>query len=332
MSEYFLAWWNVENLFDTEDSPNRSDKLKRALGNELNGWTEAILDTKISQLSKIILRFNNNTGPDVLGVCEVENKPVVERLVNRLSSLHERTYKVIHADTSDERGIDVALIYDSKRLEIERDQDNNELVFSHFILKRVATRDLLQVSFKTKPKGNRLVVIGNHWPSRSAGQYESEPYRMVAGETLSYFLKRILEVNNEEDGKTGIIVMGDFNDEPHNRSITEYALATTSMLKVRKSEKAPRLYNLMWPIMAQGLGTFYYDNFPNFLDQFMISKGIAMSHKMSVTDNSVRIITYPEMMAGEYNVPVKFGRPSDNSLKVSGFSDHFPISVTLNEI
>lgn len=332
MSEYFLAWWNVENLFDAEDSSNRSDKLKRALGRELKGWTKAILDKKIAQLSKIILRLNNNTGPDLLGVCEVENKPVVEKLANSLASLHQRSYKVIHADTSDERGIDVALIYDSKRLEIERDQDHKELVFSHFILKRVATRDILQVNFKTRPNGNRLVLIGNHWPSRRGGQYESEPYRIVAGETLSYFHQRILEQNKDEDGKTAIIVMGDFNDEPHNRSITEYALATTSMLKVRLSKEAPRLYNLMWPTMAQGIGTFYFANFPNFLDQFMISKGIAMGSKISVTDNSVQIITFPEMIAGKYKVPVKFGRPSDNSLNVNGFSDHFPISVTIKEI
>lgn len=266
MSEYFLAWWNVENLFDIEGSPNRTDKLKRALGKELKGWTKTILDKKIAQLSKIILRLNNNKGPDLLGVCEIENRPVVEKLVDSLAILHERSYKIVHADTSDERGIDVALIYDSKKLEIEKDQDNNELVFSHFILKRVATRDILQVNFKTIPNGKRLVVIGNHWPSRRGGQYESEPYRILAGETMSYFYQRILEKNMEEDGKTAVVIMGDFNDEPHNRSITEYALATTSILKVRLSKEAPRLFNLMWPIMAEGRGTFYFENFPNFLD------------------------------------------------------------------
>lgn len=331
MREYFIAWWNVENLFDTESSPNRTDKLKRALAKELKGWTNSILEKKIAQLSKIILRLNNSRGPDILGVCEVENKPVVVKLANSLASLHDRSYKVIHADTSDKRGIDIALIYDSKKLEIERDQDNNELVFSHFILKRVPTRDILQVNFKTVPNGNRLVVIGNHWPSRRGGQYESEPYRIVAGETLSYFHQRILEKNKDEDGKTAIIIMGDFNDEPHNRSITEYALATTSILKVRLSKEAPRLYNLMWPTMAQGRGTFYYENFPNFLDQFMISRGIALEGKISVTDDSVQIIAFPEMMTGKYKVPVKFGRPSDKSLNVNGFSDHFPISVTIKE-
>lgn len=332
MSKYFVAWWNVENLFDTEDSPNRSDKLRRTLGKELKGWSKAILNKKIDQLSKIILSFNNNRGPDILGVCEVENRPVVDRLVDSLSILHQRSYKVIHADTSDERGIDVALIYDGKRLEIEKDHDNKELVFSHFILKRVATRDILQVNFKTKPNGNRLVIIGNHWPSRSGGQYESEPYRMLAAETLSYFHKRILEENKNEDGKTAIVVMGDFNDEPHNRSIIEYALSSTSKLRVQESTTAPRLFNVMWPLMAQGVGTFYYNGFPNFLDQFLISKGIVEGNKIRFRYDSVQIIAYPEMITGKYNEPVKFGRPSNDDLDLKGFSDHFPITAIINEI
>jgi hypothetical protein len=101
------------------------------------------------------------------------------------------------------------------------------LVFSHFIVKSEATRDILQTNFITKNsiRKRRLVLVGNHWPSRSGGQYESEPYRIVAGETLSYFHKRILEENSEEDtnnnnnGDISILVMGDFNDEPFDRSV-----------------------------------------------------------------------------------------------------------------
>ncbi len=208
------------------------------------------------------------------------------------------------------------------------------MIFSHFIVKREATRDILQVNFKTKPLGNRVVLIGNHWPSRSSGQYESEPYRIVAGETLGYFHKRILEENNdeeEEEQNTPILVMGDFNDEPFNRSITDYALATTNMLKVKLSKEAPRLYNLMWPIMAQGIGSFYFNNFPNFLDQFMVSKGIVLGKKIRIKENSTEIIIFPEMVKGEYKVPIKFGRPSDKSLNENGFSDHLPISLMLEE-
>jgi len=116
-----MAWWNVENLFDVENSLDRSEKLKRTLARELKGWTEEILDKKISQLSKIISKMNNNTGPDLLGVCEVENRRVVDKLANSLSGLSQHAYKVIHADTQDNRGIDVAFIYDNNKLEIEKD-------------------------------------------------------------------------------------------------------------------------------------------------------------------------------------------------------------------
>jgi predicted extracellular nuclease len=194
MNEYYTAWWNVEKFFEAEEFPNRSDKLRRTLKNELKGWTNEIVDKKIMQLSRMISKMNNGHGPDILGICEVEDKSVVDKLVNNLSSLQQHTYKIVHADTKDERGIDVAFIYDSNKFEIEKDrQTGADLIFSHFIVKREATRDILQVNLKTKPLGNRLVLIGNHWPSRSSGQYESDPYRIVAGETLSYFHRRILE-------------------------------------------------------------------------------------------------------------------------------------------
>ena len=99
MKDYFIAWWNLENLFDVENSPNRTDKLQRTLKDELKGWTEDILDKKINQLSKIISKMNNNTGPDVLGICEIENRPVVEKLVSSLTGLSNHDYKIIHADT-----------------------------------------------------------------------------------------------------------------------------------------------------------------------------------------------------------------------------------------
>jgi hypothetical protein len=334
LSEYCISWWNLENLFDTEDSPNRSDKLSRVLKNELKGWNEEILKAKINQLSKIISKFNNGGGPDILGICEIENRSVVERLVNNLNNNPSRNYQIVHADTKDQRGIDIAFLYDKNKLEVEKNTETGgELVFSHFIVKRTATRDMLQVNFKTN-SSKRLVLIGNHWPSRSGGQYESEPYRIVAGETLSYFHQRILEENQAEvegEGNTAILVMGDFNDEPFNRSITDYSLSTTSILKVKESV-TPRLYNLMWSIMAKGLGTFYFNNFPNLLDQFMISKGIVMQDEFRVRENSTEIISYPEMVKGQYKYPIKFGRPSDNSLNENGFSDHLPISLLLEEI
>jgi predicted extracellular nuclease len=320
MNEYFVAWWNLENLFDVENSTQRPEWLQRRLKRELAGWNQQILDKKIGQLTKIISQMNANRGPDILGVCEVENQPVIQQLVNSLSGLG-RNYQIAHHDTSDERGIDIAFIYDAAKFTLERQ-------FFHIVLKRTATRDLFQVNLRTAA-GRDLILVGNHWPARSAGQLESEPYRIVAAETLSYWHERILE---EKGTDVAILAMGDFNDEPFNRSLTDYALSTNSVAKVRNA-RAPRLYNLMWPLMGKGLGSFYYDNLPNMLDQFLVSKGFLKNNaSIQFKTDSVRIEVFPEMISGgDYPDPIPFGRPSED-LNLNGFSDHYPISVVLQEI
>lgn len=87
--------------------------------------------------------MNGNNGPDILGICEVENRWVVEKLVESLKHLPQHRYGIVHANTKDNRGIDVAFIYDTKKFEIEKNQSNEKLIFSHFIVKRKATRDIL---------------------------------------------------------------------------------------------------------------------------------------------------------------------------------------------
>jgi endonuclease/exonuclease/phosphatase family metal-dependent hydrolase len=319
MVNYYVAWWNLENLFDVEDSAERPDWLAKALKTELAGWTDAILDRKISQLSSVITRMNDGRGPDLLGVCEVENKPVVAQLTEALQA-NGRNYQVAHHDTSDQRGIDVAFIYDASLLTAQEQ-------FFHIILKREATRDLFQVNFQTRA-GRDLIIVGNHWPSRTGGQYESEPYRILAAETLSYWMKRILEIKGED---VAVVVMGDFNDEPFDRSMLNYALSTSSRTRAKLAQ-SPRLYNLMWPLMGQALATHYYQNFPNMLDQFLVSRGFLQEDAaFTVNEQSVTIIRFPDMIdAGQYHVPRRFGRPS-SSLDQDGFSDHFPIAVMVTE-
>jgi hypothetical protein len=319
MGEYYLAFWNVENLFDVFDSPRRSDKLKRTLEGELAGWTSQVLDQKISQLASIIRQMHGGRGPDLLGVCEIENEYVLGLLVNALSILN-RNYQIVHFDTKDNRGIDVAFIYDRDLLTANEN-------FSHFIVKRTATRDLLQVNFRTAT-GKLLVVIGNHWPSRMGGQFETEPYRIIAGETLAYFHERVREVQNNDN--VAVLAMGDFNDEPSNRSLTDYALGERLRARVARAKSA-KFLNLMWPIMGQGIGTHYYDNSPNVLDQFLVSKGLLTGRSgLAAILESVEVLRFPEMVkSGDYPAPKRFGRQS--SLDPHGFSDHFPISLRLQE-
>jgi len=320
-SQYQFAFWNLENLFDVENAPpkRRGDKVKRAIGNAIRGWTQALLDRKVMQLASIICRMNGGRGPDLLGVSEVENKYVMNKLRKSLAPLG-RTYAIVHHDTPDQRGIDVAFIYDA-------DLFTAQERFNHFVMRRTATRDLLQVNFRTS-KGRLLVVIGNHWPSRSGGEEASAVYRAIAGETLAYFHGRILEVKGLE---TPVLAMGDFNDEPFDSSLADYALSIRSKQKVVNA-KVPYFLNLMWGITGQNLGTFYFENFPNVLDQFLANKNLVKENApISVLPDSVEVVCFPEMVSpGDYPKPVPFGGMG-NPINKDGFSDHFPVVVTLIE-
>ena len=334
MKPYFIAFWNLENLFDIENSPRRSDKLKRAIGKDLKGWDEPKLSTKIDQLSKIIKLMNNGLGPDILGVCEIENKHVLERLVVALASL-SRNYKIVHADTKDQRGIDVAIIYDADMLEVEQgniDTANpgilTDLVFNHFVMRRTATRDILQVNFLTKVKRNRIIVMVNHWPSRSGGEYESQGYRFIAGETLAYFHQRIMEEHGED---TAVISLGDYNDEPHNLSLTQYALSNRSRTKVVMGNNA-YFYNLMWDIIGDGNGSFFFENSPNMLDQILVNENVIKKTSVfQIKHGSVKVEKVTEMTnPGTYKKPIPFGGMGKDP-NVNGYSDHFPVSVVVVE-
>lgn len=321
-TQYHFAFWNLENLFDIQGSPRRDDKISRAIGDSIKGWTQALLERKIGQLSSIIRKTNNNHGPDLLGFCEVENRYVVDLLVQSLAPLG-RNYQVIHHDSPDKRGIDVAFIYDGNLLEVPEPLADN--VFSHFVLRRTATRDILQVTFKTKAHQRELIVMGNHWPSRSGGQAESDAYRAMAGETLAYFHQRTLEVKGDA---TPVIAMGDFNDEPFSASLVDYALGLRLADLVAKGRN-PYFLNLMWPMMGKGLGTLYF-NGPNLLDQFLINKNwLQPASFFKVKTDSATIIKFPEMM-NKKGEPIPFGGMG-KPVNPNGFSDHFPVEVVVNE-
>lgn len=323
MARHYLAWWNVENLFSVEDDPHRSEKLARTLKNELKGWTSEVLDKKLDRLASIIQQFNQGNGPDILGVCEVENASVLQQLIQKLKPLG-RDYQVVHADTQDERGVDVAFIYDQSKYRTQADE-----VFNHFILRRFATRDLLQVNFYTQADNRRLILIGNHWPSRRGGELESEPYRIIAAETLAYWHERIIQIHGKNQA---IIVMGDFNDEPFNRALVEYALSERQLSRVKSTRsQSPYLYNLMWSFMGQGGGTHFFDGVPSMLDQILVNRPLLRDDGGFKVDlKSLEVLQYPEMLTTS-GAPKRFGRPSDPPFDGTGYSDHLPIKIELED-
>ena len=320
MNSHYITWWNVENLFDVKNAPveRRPDDVKRKIQADLSDWTQNVLDVKISNLASVINQINSGDGPDILGVCEIENNHVLQLLINALN-LPNRDYKIIHHDMSDMRGIDVAFIYDGHKYTF--DPAN---FFHHAIIKRYPTRELVQATLTTQ-KGNDLILVGNHWPARSGGQYKTEPYRMIAGETLSYFVERIRQIKGKD---AAIIAMGDFNDQPFNRSLTEYAQSVMERDKVVNGRN-PYLFNLMWPMLGRRRASYVFESQPNMLDQFMVSKGIVKkSGKYILDDDCVVLEEFDGMIAGDYDTPVRFGQKNPN---LNGYSDHLPISFTIKE-
>jgi predicted extracellular nuclease len=312
--DFFVAWWNLENLFDEEDAEalgRRTEKVARALGGSIIGWTPGLRDRKIAQAASVIAGMNTGAGPDLIGVCEVENLFVLERLVDKVNELLPlaRNYAVVHADTADARGIDVAFIYDADLFQVPDPPEAS--VFFHAVMRRNATRDIVQVTFKTTA-GRTLVVFGNHWPSRSGGRYESAGYRAIAGETLGYFHERVIEILGDD---TAVLVMGDFNDEPFDTPLVLHGLSTRQAAKVANARTKPLLWNLMWPAGGTPDGSFYYNNEPNTLDQFLVNKNMVGGVNRVYVRAETALIHKPAPMTGtgDYPKPIPFAgwaRPS----------------------
>ena len=310
-----VAWWNLENLFDSSGA-QRDPELAAQLKGELKGWTVQVRDRKLDQLASIVKLMFAGDGPDILGVCEVENERVVQMLADRLN-LVGRNYQVLGHASPDARGIDVSFIFDGNVLTATNSGHQ-------VVVKRTGTRDIFWSTITVAVTGDSFVAVANHWPARSEGQYESEPYRMLTGETLSFVLATLLD----EDADLPVLVMGDFNDEPHNRAMQEYLLGSNDPNQVRNA-RTPRVLNLMWSMLgANEPGTFRFGSTWNMLDQFLVTKGaLRQASKLKVDRSSVSIFR-PSVMRGSGGAPRRFGRPA-KKLDTDGYSDHFPITVEL---
>ncbi|PKO66946.1 MAG: endonuclease [Betaproteobacteria bacterium HGW-Betaproteobacteria-16] len=343
MTTYFVAFWNLENLFAPEDFLERVPWLAEKVANDLNGWTPELFERKIEQLVRIIQQMNAGTGPDLLGVCEVENQYVLQTLAERLNTqLPGRHYEVVHADAErDQRGIDTAFLHDIHSFTANLDE-----FFSHWVMRRTGTRDISQCTFVTAA-GNDLVVQANHWPSRSAptgaGSQYSAGFRATAGETLSYWHERIRE---EKGAEVALLSMGDFNDDPFDLSLMVHAVALRELGDVERAQSA-KLFNLSWSYLSQPAvdhqgnprnidGTLYFSGDGNVFDQILVSRGLLTGpNPLKVRPGSARIEAIADMVDHRVSLgPIRFGLPKGKAaenVNPDGFSDHFPVSVLLDE-
>ncbi len=335
---YRIGFWNLENLFAPEGFVDREPWIATSMASDLSGWTEALFQTKVGQLGAAISQMADGAGPDILGVCEVENRFVLDALVAELGGrLPARSYDVVHADSArDKRGIDTAFLFDQNKFSFDP-----ATLFSHFVIRRTGTRDITQATFQTAG-GLDLVAMCNHWPARtSGGPFLTSGFRATAGETLAYWHRRI----REERGKdTAIVAMGDFNDDPFDASVKFNANASRERGDIERSTSA-RFYNLAWNYLTQDVedhrgdlrtidGTLYYRNDGSVFDQILVNRSLLKGEGgLSILEDTVRIDAFPEMVDHRSGRgPIRFGLPKGNAasnVNTDGFSDHFPVSVTV---
>lgn len=312
-----IAFYNVENLFDTINDTQKFDEASPIM--ELTYNREEIYKKKVKNMARVISEIGSdisNNSPAIIGISEVENRQVIEDLAND-DALFNKDYGIVHFDSPDRRGIDVALMY-QKNLFRPIDVSSHELkIYDEISQKRVYTRDQLLVSGKLD---NELIhVIVSHWPSRSGGEARSRPKRLAA----AALNKRIIDSLQAIDPYAKIFSVGDFNDDPTNASLKE-------VLKTKKNKKDVKLkglYNPMERFFRKGLGSNAYRDAWSLFDQILVTKPLLE------TDYS----SFRFYKAGIYNklyLTNKEGRYKGYPLRsfanggfTDGFSDHFPVYV-----
>ncbi len=255
MSQFSFVFYNTENLYDTIDDPETMDDDFTPEGRM--HWTEKKFKKKIFNIAEVLHDIVEPYYPDIIGLVEIENRFVLEQLLLQ-DSLQLISYGIVHYDSPDERGIDVALIYNKQTFEVLY----SEPVKVSLQGVEDRTRDILYVYGKMLDKQIPLHIFVNHWPSRREGTQESEERRFLAAGILRGKVDEIFA----NDKQANIVIMGDFNDTPANNSVK---------LVLKAQEPKPpffdnELYNLMLPRMRKGIGSTYYKGWLLF-DQIIVS-------------------------------------------------------------
>lgn len=297
-----IVSYNVENLFDTEDDPATYDEDFLPEG-KLH-WTGERYRHKLDQLARAIA-WAGDGPPAVIGLAEVENTQVVKDLAGT-GPLAQTAYSVVHFESPDERGIDVALLVRKDFATVAEQQPLPVDLGSD------RTRDVLYSLLKL-PGGEWLHILMNHWPSRGEGVKQSAPKRMAAAEVVRRKVDGILR----KDHAAKILVMGDFNDGPQDASIRHGLQAACD------STAQADLFDLMCIHQPSGSGSFQYGGGWEYLDQMIVSNGLLNGNGINV--NSASAFRDPRLL---FRHP-KFGPSPDKTYSgghyKGGFSDHLPI-------
>ncbi|MEP1489922.1 MAG: endonuclease/exonuclease/phosphatase family protein [Algibacter sp.] len=314
-----VAFYNLENLFDPINDPNKFDEYSPIM--ELKTDKDVVYKKKVHNMARVIAEIGkdvNHNSPAIIGVSEVENKTVLEDLVND-SLLVDKNYGIVHFDSPDVRGIDVALLY-QKNIFTPISNSKHELkIYDNETNKRVYTRDQLLVSGHLD--GELIHVIVNHWPSRRGGEERSRPKRVAAAK-LS---KRLVDSLQVIDPYAKVFIMGDLNDNPTNASIKKALNAK----KDKRDVELKGIYNPMEAFYKNGVGTNAYRDSWNLFDQIMITKPLLNKDYSSYRFYKAAIFNKNYLLHKEGKYKGYPFRSFSNGNFTNGFSDHLPVYVYL---
>lgn len=314
-----VAFYNLENLFDTVDNENNDEDF---LPNGSYGWTEERYQSKLSNMAYAVSQLAGGQAPDVLGVCEIENRHVLEDLVSH-PTLAPLGYQIIHFDSPDKRGIDVALLYRPKVFSPTGAEPHAVNIPNEGHIK---TRDVLEVNGYIL--GEPVSFLVAHWPSRSGGEQISLNRRMAAARVMRHVVDSLQTARPEEK----IMLMGDFNDDPISPSLREGLDARNQEKEIRSDKD---LFNVMAKLHKSGYGTLAYRDVWNLFDNIVVSANLLKQGKGLYIQKDKQTKAYGRI----YNAPFLTQatghykgypfRTTSNGQFQNGYSDHYPVYIYL---
>jgi hypothetical protein len=319
MKAGLIAFYNLENLFDTINTDNVEDEEFTPAG--LNKWTSEKYWIKIDRLAEAISRLGEDEGikggPAVIGVSEIENRAVLQDLISN-PRLRKSNYQIVHYDSPDLRGVDVALMYQPRFFRVTS-SDSPVLMIYDEKNERVYTRDQLVVTGLFD--GEKISFIVNHWPSRSSGETLTRPRRNEAAVLTRHLVDSLLATENNAK----VIIMGDLNDDPVNESLRKYLRAGDDPEKLKEGE----LFNTMYPLFKKGIGSLYYRDGLNLFDQIIVTPSLLGKDYSSYKYFKSRVFnkSFLTQADGQYkDYPFRtYVGPTFQG----GYSDHFPVYILI---
>jgi hypothetical protein len=311
-----IMFYNVENLFDIIDDPFTGDNEFTPQGQM--HWTEKRFRAKLNKLYKVIVAAGGWEPPGMIAFAEVENRFVLDQLFTA-TPLLKYHFEMIHRDSPDQRGIDVALVYRPGRL-TKISEKFFRIDYADEAIPR--TRDILYCTFMVDLK-DTIHVFVNHWPSRSGGQLSSERNRLYVASVLKSKTDSLFRL----DQRTKIIILGDFNDQPDNRSLQK-------VLQAGPTDSIPepgQLYNLSCCKSKDvGCGTHKYGRNWSLFDQVIVSGDLLQEDRIYLLPDAYTIFNPPFLLEPDdkylgnkpYRTYVGFKYHG-------GYSDHLPVYIDL---